>query len=146
VWTWKVEVIDRHSPYISNLALLFLSILAEALDQCGEVSLHKDAYSMPIVVLSRSIRVIPVRQAIYLRHAQTASRSSPDEERDMTAESSLTAAKRAATEEKERLRQAASAYRFPRKGKRGGPPDPFEVLGVNHLTSDKDIKKECKYR
>ncbi|CAD6565448.1 MAG: hypothetical protein TREMPRED_001287 [Tremellales sp. Tagirdzhanova-0007] len=33
-------------------------------------------------------------------------------------------------------------YRFPQTGKHGGPPDPFEVLGVERSASDKEVKQQ----
>jgi hypothetical protein len=61
-------------------------------------------------------------------------------------ESSNAAVLRSAAQQAEKLRekQFADGYRFPTKGRRGGAPDPFEVLGVTPTTCDKDIREECE--
>lgn len=54
----------------------------------------------------------------------------------------------AAAEDQQRQRarpgRAASDYRFPAKGKRGGPPDPFEVLGLERTADGAEIKSACE--
>lgn len=41
-------------------------------------------------------------------------------------------------------KERASEYRFPEKGRSGGPPTPYEVLGLERSASDSEIKKTCK--
>lgn len=35
-------------------------------------------------------------------------------------------------------------YRFPTKGPNGGPPGPFEILGLSRSASQADIKSQCE--
>ena len=34
-------------------------------------------------------------------------------------------------------------YRFPKKGGKGGEPDPFEVMALDRTASQSDVKKQC---
>ena len=36
-------------------------------------------------------------------------------------------------------------YRFPKKGRNGGEPDPFEILGIDRSSSQSEVKKQCTY-
>lgn len=44
---------------------------------------------------------------------------------------------------KQRANPFAEQYRFPQKGRDGGAPDPFEVLGVDKSASEKEVKQQC---
>lgn len=35
-------------------------------------------------------------------------------------------------------------YKFPEKGARGGPPDPFEILGLERSALPGEIKAKCE--
>jgi hypothetical protein len=35
-------------------------------------------------------------------------------------------------------------YRFPQSGRGGGPPDPFEVLGLDRSADEAQIKRQCE--
>lgn len=37
-----------------------------------------------------------------------------------------------------------SSYRFPDKGRNGGSPDPFEVLGLDRSASEAEVKRQCE--
>jgi hypothetical protein len=109
-------------------------------------SARTPSYSDMPLSCSRPPVIAPIRSRSRLlfskRHAQTATQAASNETCDTMAESSSAASIRQA--EKDQQQAAALAYRFPKVGRRGGPPDPFDILGVTHSTSDRDIKKECE--
>lgn len=39
----------------------------------------------------------------------------------------------------------AQSYRFPEKGRNGGPPDPFEVMALDRSATQQEVKQQCKY-
>lgn len=43
-----------------------------------------------------------------------------------------------------RPRRRVDDYRFPEKGRRGGPPDPYEVLGLERSAGAGEIKSQCE--
>ena len=34
-------------------------------------------------------------------------------------------------------------YRFPKTGRSGGEPDPFEIMGIDRSSSQSEVKKQC---
>jgi hypothetical protein len=46
---------------------------------------------------------------------------------------------------KGKAREASTEnYRFPTKGANGGPPGPFEILGLSRSASQAEIKSQCE--
>jgi hypothetical protein len=41
-------------------------------------------------------------------------------------------------------KERAHDYQFPTRGRHGGPPDPYEILGLDRSASDRDIKQQCE--
>lgn len=40
--------------------------------------------------------------------------------------------------------KADEGYSFPKKGRNGGEPDPFEIMGVDRSAPQSEVKKQCK--
>lgn len=41
-------------------------------------------------------------------------------------------------------RGETNEYRFPAKGRGGGPPDPFDVMALDRSASQAEVKKQCE--
>ena len=39
----------------------------------------------------------------------------------------------------------AEDYTFPKKGRMGGEPDPFEIMGVDRSAPQSEVKKQCMF-
>jgi len=50
----------------------------------------------------------------------------------------------AAGPQRARRARPAADYRFPEKGKRGGPPDPYEILALERGATGAEIKAACE--
>lgn len=63
---------------------------------------------------------------------------------EQPAEAGPSRTRRARPSHKGKERVVDSDYRFPEKGRNGGPPNPYEVLGLERSASDSEIKQTCK--
>jgi hypothetical protein len=39
--------------------------------------------------------------------------------------------------------KAEEGYRFPKKGRSGGEPDPFEIMGIDRSAPQSEVKRQC---
>lgn len=103
------------------------------------------SFQVAVRPLAVSSRLHPCAVHTWRRKAQTAAMS--DDSLNQGSSSSYGASGSKAHPRKGKGRQdsLAQSYRFPEKGRNGGPPDPFEVMALDRSATQQEVKQQCKY-